>query len=502
MLDRRTFGKLLGATALSGLAAPAVISRSLAQGAAPAVLRGNYLIKNGAVITVDPALGVLARGDVHVSNGRIEAVGPDLTAAGAETIDATDMIVMPGFVETHHHMWSSIGRNFVGDGGFGYFPAKTATSKLYEPVDFYRSVTLGLVECANAGITTVHNWSHNTRTPAHADAELRRPSRDHAARPLLLRSCRSDAAQRAAELRRHRPREGRLFRYRVGLRRSRHLRRQSARVVAKRRADLLRGHEAGAGAQAEGLDSCRAVRAQHARRRGLRKKGWLGPDLLICHYIPASDSDAAAMARTKTPLSFSTLSEMRLSGTGDPRAALLRMRKAGVLISLSFDATSIAPLNMFETMRVTWNMGMPWKGTPSEGLPEVGFHEAIEMGTLNGAKALGIGDVTGSLTVGKRADIILIRGNDINIAPIANVETAVVQAGDAGQRRHRDGRRPYREARRQARRLRRGEDCARRQGFGAAHSHRGRRKARASNGQIAAVLAQSRGKAETALRPS
>ncbi len=158
------------------------------------------------------------------------------------------------------------------------------------------------------------------------------------------------------------------------------------------------------------------------------KRGWLGPNLLICHYIPASDSDAAAMARTKTPLSFATLSEFRLGRTGDPRAALLRMRKAGVLISLSFDASSIAPPNMFETMRFTWNMGIPWKGTPSENLPEMQFREAIEMATLNGAKALGIGDATGSITVGKRADIILIRGNDINIAPVADIEASVVQS--------------------------------------------------------------------------
>ena len=115
---------------------------------------------------------MLPRADVHVRNGRIEAIGPDLAAAGAETIDATDMIVMPGFVDTHYHMWSALGRNFVGD-GFGYFPAKNATSKLFTAEDFHASVLLGLVELANAGITTVHNWSHNTRTPAHADAELR-----------------------------------------------------------------------------------------------------------------------------------------------------------------------------------------------------------------------------------------------------------------------------------------------------------------------------------------
>ena len=95
--------------------------------------RRDWWQQNGAVITVDPARGVLPRADVHVRDGRIEAIGPDLTAAGAETIDATDMIVMPGFVETHHHMWSSLGRNFVGDAGFGYFPAKAATSKLYTP---------------------------------------------------------------------------------------------------------------------------------------------------------------------------------------------------------------------------------------------------------------------------------------------------------------------------------------------------------------------------------
>jgi len=158
------------------------------------------------------------------------------------------------------------------------------------------------------------------------------------------------------------------------------------------------------------------------------KHGWLGPNLLICHYLPASDADATAMARTRTPLSFSPHSEFRLGVAGDPRVALLRMRRLGVLISLSFDATSIAPLNMFENMRLVWNMAIPWRGTPTEKDPPVGFREVIEMATLNGANALGLGDITGSLTVGKRADIILIRGNDINVAPVADIETTVVQS--------------------------------------------------------------------------
>src|SRR6195256_3799521 len=173
MLTRRALAKFVGAAALSGGLPFGLAAQTIAQSAAAPLPRGTYLIKNGAVVTVDEVLGTLPRADVLVRDGRIAAIGPDLAAADGELIDATDMIVMPGFVDTHYHMWSALGRNFTADGGFGYFPAKNATSKLYQADDFYNSVMLGRVELANAGITTVHNWSHNTRTPSHADAELR-----------------------------------------------------------------------------------------------------------------------------------------------------------------------------------------------------------------------------------------------------------------------------------------------------------------------------------------
>src|SRR6185503_15831388 len=127
------------------------------------------------------------------------------------------------------------------------------------------------------------------------------------------------------------------------------------------------------------------------------RRGYLGSRFLFCHYVAASDSDRAAMARTKTSLSFSTHSELRLGEHGDPRVALMKARAADVSVTMSSDATSIAPPNMFENMRFTWNMAIPWKGTETEDLPPLGFHEAIKMATINGARALGLDHVTGSL---------------------------------------------------------------------------------------------------------
>lgn len=160
----------------------------------------------------------------------------------------------------------------------------------------------------------------------------------------------------------------------------------------------------------------------------LEKAGYLGPEFLICHFLAATAADMEAMARTGTPLSFTVHSEMRLGEAGDPRKALLRFRDAGVTVSLSIDATSIAPVNLFEAMSVAWNMGIPWEGTDTEGMEPVTFRQCLEMATINGARTLGLEDVTGSLTPGKRADLIMIRAHDLNVAPVVDPESTIVRS--------------------------------------------------------------------------
>jgi len=390
--------------------------------------RGNYLFRNGAVITVDRKIGTLPKADVLVKNGTIEAVGENLDAAGAEIVDASNMIVMPGMIDSHYHMWSTLGRNYLTDGGYEYFQAKWATAELYSADDFYNSVSLGLADLANMGVTTVHNWSHNNRGPAHVDAELRahkesrlraRYSMGHIDRlPPDVVNTYDDLERVQKEWFADPSRLDGLVHLGANLRA---MVQSEPQVFHKEMEFMLK----------RGLPV--AIHASQSRPNSddaadYEKRGYLGPKFLFCHYLAATDSDRAAMKRTNTPLSFSIHSELRLGEHGDPRVALLKARAAGLTVSLSSDASSIAPPNMLEAMRFAWNVCVPWKFTETETYPLLGFVEVIEMATINGARALGLGDVTGSLTPGKRADIVLIRTNDLNTAPMANIETTVVQS--------------------------------------------------------------------------
>ena len=146
------------------------------------------IIRSGYVVTMDPELGDIAGGDVLVTGGRIAAVGPGLDAAalgapGAQELDARGMIVAPGLVDTHWHLWNTLLRSMSGGvpgsvrpaGSVrpGYFPVSLGLGQAFTDQDSYHGTLLACAEAISSGITTVHDWSHNVRGPAHAEAELR-----------------------------------------------------------------------------------------------------------------------------------------------------------------------------------------------------------------------------------------------------------------------------------------------------------------------------------------
>src|SRR3954469_20355667 len=171
-IDRRTLlktGAALATTAIS----PTPLFAQPQKAALPA--RGEFVIRNAIVLSMDARIGDLPRGDVHVRDGAIVAIAKEIAAPGATSIDAKDMICMPGFIDTHVHFWTSALRAVIrmADPKLGYFPVTNRLGPLYTPEDSYRNVLLGVAEALAAGATTVHNWAHNVRSAEHADAELR-----------------------------------------------------------------------------------------------------------------------------------------------------------------------------------------------------------------------------------------------------------------------------------------------------------------------------------------
>src|SRR5262249_21578705 len=135
--------------------------------------RGEFTISNAYVITMDSALSDIAGGSVHVRNGEIVAVGKNVTGGG-EGIDGTGMIVMPGLVDTHWHMWNTLFRSFAGDKPEeGYFPTVARFGAQMNPDDVFQSTRLSAAEAINSGTTFVHSWCHNVRSTAHAEADIR-----------------------------------------------------------------------------------------------------------------------------------------------------------------------------------------------------------------------------------------------------------------------------------------------------------------------------------------
>src|ERR1700691_2315185 len=135
--------------------------------------RDEFIIRGATILTMAPSGREALEGDIHVNDGVIAGVGGSISAPPAQIIDGKDMIVAPGLVDTHWHMWTSLMRNMASNvAGRAYFPLTTAIGDFYEPADMYLGTLLSAAEALNAGITTVHDWCHNIRSFDHATNDV------------------------------------------------------------------------------------------------------------------------------------------------------------------------------------------------------------------------------------------------------------------------------------------------------------------------------------------
>src|SRR5437763_12305627 len=335
------------------------------------------------------------------------------------------MICMPGFVDTHWHLWTSLLRPFVRAdvNELGYFPVSARLGQLYTPEDSYRSVVLGVAEALSVGVTTVHNWAHNVRSPEHAAAE-RSAMRDAGIRGRFAYGPAQgrpddqpmDLAGLARVKRDWMPGDGLLT---LGIN-SRGIGAMSIGGAARGTITTDMAKREWGGARALGLPITMHTSGPSPIKQ-MEEAGLLGPDVQLVHPLLTTPEERAILKSRGVSYATAPVGEARRpSSVGVIQ--LGEMLEAGVKISLSTDHTTNYNCDPFMGMRVLFALHQHRIG---DKIP-LTTKRLVQLATLDGAVDLGIAERTGSLTPGKRADIILVRTTDTNMAPVGDPYEALV----------------------------------------------------------------------------
>jgi len=439
-INRRGFVKTLARVGTASLIAP----RSFAQTAPgkkteaakrptppgknlPA--RGEFIVRNGYVLTMDQTLGDLPDGDVHVKNGAIVAVGKNLKAPGATVLDARRMIVMPGFVDTHWHMWTTYLRCMAGDKiEDGYFPMTTRWGQEMQPEDMYYSTRLAAAEAIYSGTTTVNDECHNVRSLEHAEQDIRAIRESGLRAQWSYGAYRGMPAGQLRDLASFEKLHSGWGKY------------SSDGLLTL--AYIWGGMPVSSGGNPPPAEWIANARKEIETARGLGSRitmhlaakedmppgqvraqaEYLKNDMLLIHMLGTTPGEMKLVAAAGTSISASPGSELRI-GYGTTKVC--DFMDAGINVAVSVDT---APL--------TGNCHIPGilklirnaECAKAHDEFKLTARRALEIGTIHGARALGIDDKVGSLTPGKRADLILIQTNVINMGVFTDAAHMVVEA--------------------------------------------------------------------------
>jgi cytosine/adenosine deaminase-related metal-dependent hydrolase len=391
---------------------------------------GDIVIRGGYVLTMDGA-GDISGGDVHVANGVIRAVGTGLDVPGADVIDAAGKIVAPGLVDTHWHMWNTLLRGLSdGTDQAGYFKTCVGLGRHFRPRDTYEGTRLACAEAIDSGITTVHDWAHNIRGPEWADAGLSALAESglrarfsygyetgHPNDKLM-------ALDHLALLAQRWPAYSANGRIHLGMA----WRGTGGSNPAMRVAPELYRQEIEA---ARGLGLPVSVhacgpRAAAGQVETYAAAGLLGPDLQLVHLNNASPREMSLAAEHGTPVSVSPFTELQI-GYGQPVTA--RLLAAGLPTGLSADTTMLSGnADMFAIMKVT----QACANALAYDEFALTARDVLRLATIDGARTLGLGSVTGTLTPGKRADVIVVSADAPNLGVLTDPARLLVTAAHPG----------------------------------------------------------------------
>ncbi len=429
-LSRRQF---LCTTAAAGAAAAPMVAAatgSEAEAAPRAQASRPILIKGGCVLSLDREIGDFEQADVLIEGKKITAVKPNISAPNAQVVDASNRIVMPGFVDTHRHMWQGFLRNVLPDGSLEDYRnvvQRTFGAKMV-PDDVYAADYISALGAIDAGVTCILDWSHIQNSPAHTDACIK-GLQDAGVRAIFAYGAGQNENGRVMEIA--------TAKYPGDIARIR-------KQYFSSDDQLVTLYLAALGGTPEAtLSQFKAARDVGARitihvgvgefgRNALLEKlnaeKGLKDDTTYIHCCTLNETEWKLIKDTGGTVSIASYVET-LMGHGHP--PIQKAIDNGIRPSLSVDVETSVPNDFFTQMRTVlslqkndvWARRLAGEKDAGKFLT---VREVLEFATIEGARANGLDKKIGTLTPGKEADVILLRTDLLNTMPINNAVGAVV----------------------------------------------------------------------------
>ncbi len=374
------------------------------------------LIKGGIVLSMDKQVGDFANADVLIEDGKIREVRPNIAASDAAIVDGTNRIVTPGFIDTHHHCYQALLRNILGNGlldpDYGRDIADRLTA-VYNPDDVYWGTYVSTLGMLDMGTTTALDISQVCHSPEHSDEGVR-ALKDSGMRAVY-------AYSRGAGPKAMYPQDiGRL---------------QKTYFNSK---DQLLTLALGSGLNKDLFTAARnagVFTANHGVNHRTEKAladlnaaGLLRPGDEYIHCTQLSADSWKIIRDSGGKVSLSVPIEMAM-GHGMP--GIQGALDAGVRPSLSSDVDVTMAQDPFTLMRHTFNLQRllllqrMQKNEPNLP-PLLTTRDVLEFATIEGARCLGLEAKTGSLTPGKDADLVVLQADRLNVWPLNNATSCVV----------------------------------------------------------------------------
>lgn len=396
--------------------------------------RGRVLLQGGTVLTMDAALGDFLRADVLVEDGRIALVQPGIQADDAAVVDAGNTIVMPGLVDAHRHLWSAAFRRAIPDAdGAAYSRLANGLVPHIRAEDVYIASVMCGLSALNSGITTLQDVAHITKSPEIADAGVAAHVR------AGLRSVYTPTQPRVGPsvppfpddveriVREYFSSRDQLVTCRLGS----SMNAQSYQLARRLGVGITTDGVFGISTPLRPMSSAQKILDMAAA-------GELGSDVSLIHGTGFEPVVLQALADHEVGLVLAPTSDSTLRGLGNSVPPIQGAMDFGLLdrTGISVDIEVSLCSDLFAQMRAIFTIqrvlaNAQWATGVEPAPRSLTTREVLGMATIGGARTCGLGDVAGSLSPGKEADIVMIRTDGINDGPLNNAVGHVVIGANA-----------------------------------------------------------------------